>query len=70
MGLISEGGALAWCQVQCQTVSFAPPSSSPGSVGLPMEWPQEDPPASTQWPSAEVLGRVMWLGMRGLRRTA
>lgn len=30
-----------------------------------MEGPQEDPPASTQWPSAEVLGRGIWVGSEG-----
>lgn len=66
MGLVFQGGALAWCQVQYQTVSSVPLSSRPGSVGLPMEWPQEDPPVSTRWPSAEVLGRGIWVGSEGV----
>lgn len=49
-------GALGGCQAQCQTVSLAfPPRPQDQEGGLLVQWPQEALPASTQWPSAEVL---------------
>lgn len=38
----------------------------PGSVGLPMQWPQEAPPASSWWPSAEVLDMGIRVGSEGV----
>lgn len=34
IGLVSQGGAVAWCQVQCPPLRSAPPTSSLGTSSL------------------------------------